>query len=146
MEKRRRRTAAQVAMKSRWEGVANEILMVIRNGKKLQNEVSFDEPIGTDKEGNEINLMDIVSNHDDEVIEAVEFNMQVKKLYNAIDVILTDREKMVINLRYGLNNRLPKTQREIAKELNISRSYVSRIEKKAVKKLAKFFRADHEEI
>lgn len=126
--------------------IDNEILMVIRNGKKLQNEVSFDEPIGTDKEGNEINLMDIVSNHDDEVIEAVEFNMQVKKLYNAIDVILTDREKTVINLRYGLNNRLPKTQREIAKELNISRSYVSRIEKKAVKKLAKFFRADHEEI
>ena len=120
--------------------------MVIRNGKKLQNEVSFDEPIGTDTEGNEINLLDIVSNHDDEVIEAVEFNMQVKKLYNAIDVILTDREKTVINLRYGLNNRLPKTQREIAKELNISRSYVSRIEKKAVKKLAKFFRADHEEI
>lgn len=123
--------------------IDNEILMVIRNGKKWQNDVSFEEPIGTDKEGNEISLMDIVGNQDDDVIDAVELKLQVAKLYKGIEQSLSRREQLVISYRYGLNNTAPLTQREIAKKLGISRSYVSRIEKKAVKKLEKYLKGIH---
>lgn len=115
--------------------IDNEILMVIRNGKKLMNEVSLEEPIGIDKEGNEISFIDIVSNEDDNVIESVEINAQINKMFSAIENVLDDREKFVIMYRYGLNDVEEKTQREIAEMLGISRSYVSRIEKKALKKL-----------
>jgi RNA polymerase sporulation-specific sigma factor len=117
--------------------IENEILMLIRNNKKTKGEVYLQEPIGIDKEGNEISLMDVLSSDDDSIIEVVENKIQVKKLYSKIDSCLASREKLVIEMRYGLLDGKPKTQREIAKLLNISRSYVSRIEKRALKKLFK---------
>ncbi len=121
--------------------IENEVLMVIRSGKKSQNDVSFEEPIGTDKEGNEISLMDIISSSDD-VAETVSLNMQIAKLYEAIERELSERERIVIINRYGLNNKKALTQREVAKMLNVSRSYVSRIEKKAVQTLARSFHTE----
>ena len=117
--------------------IENEILMLIRNNKKTKGEVYLQDPIGVDKEGNEISLMDVLGSEDDSVIEIVENRIQVKKLYNEIENCLKGREKIIIILRYGLNDGKPKTQREIAKALGISRSYVSRIEKRALKKLYK---------
>lgn len=117
--------------------IENEILMLIRNNKKTKGEVYLQDPIGVDKEGNEISLLDVLSSEDDSVIEIVENRIQVKKLYNEIENCLKGREKIIIILRYGLNDGKPKTQREIAKALGISRSYVSRIEKRALKKLYK---------
>lgn len=117
--------------------IENEILMQIRATKKIQNEVSLQDPIGIDKEGNEITLIDLISNDSESVVDEVELKMQVKKLYSKMKVSLKNREKVVLELRYGLQNGTSKTQREIAKMLGISRSYVSRIEKKAIKKLSK---------
>jgi RNA polymerase sporulation-specific sigma factor len=117
--------------------IENEILMLIRNNKKTKGEVYLQEPIGVDKEGNEISLMDVLSSDDDSIIEVVETKIQVKKLYSKIESALAKREQMVIEMRYGLTDGKPKTQREIAKLLGISRSYVSRIEKRALKKLYK---------
>ncbi|KEI01497.1 RNA polymerase sporulation sigma factor SigK [Clostridium botulinum] len=119
--------------------IENEILMLIRNTKKIKSEVYLQDPIGVDKEGNEISLMDVLSSDENSVIEVVENRMQVKKLYDKINECLTDREKIIIKMRYGLNDGKPKTQREIAAFLNISRSYVSRIEKRALKKMYKEF-------
>lgn len=115
--------------------IENEILMVLRTNKKKQNNVSIEEPIGIDKEGNEINLMDILCS-DEDVEETVSLNLQIKRLYDLIDTELNNREKTIIHLRYGLNNSHALPQREVASLLNISRSYVSRIEKKAINKLA----------
>lgn len=115
--------------------IDNEILMQIRTAKKMQNEVSLQDPIGFDKEGNEITLIDIIANDGDSVLDEVELKLQVKKLYSKMKSVLKNREKMVLELRYGLCNGTSRTQREIAKMLGISRSYVSRIEKKAIKKL-----------
>lgn len=109
--------------------IENEILMLIRNTKKIKSEVYLQDPIGVDKEGNEISLMDVLSSEEDSVIEVVENRMQVKKLYDKINKCLTDREKIIIKMRYGLTDGKPRTQREIAALLDISRSYVSRIEK-----------------
>lgn len=117
--------------------IENEILMSIRAEKKTKTEVSLQDPIGVDKEGNEISLIDILGTESDEVSDEVEMRMQIKKLYNKINSVLKSREKLIIELRYGLNNGSSKTQREIAKILGISRSYVSRIEKKALNKLFK---------
>ena len=117
--------------------IANEILMQIRASKKIQNEVSLHDPIGVDKEGNEITLIDLIGNDSESVTDEVELKMQVKKLYSKMKGTLKNREKVVLELRYGLQNGSSKTQREIAKMLGISRSYVSRIEKKAIKKLSK---------
>jgi RNA polymerase sporulation-specific sigma factor len=117
--------------------IENEILMSIRSSKKTQVEVSLQDPIGVDKEGNEITLIDLIGNDSESVIDEVELKIQVKKLYNKMKAILKSREKTVLELRYGLLNGTSKTQREIAKMLGISRSYVSRIEKKAIKKLSK---------
>lgn len=117
--------------------IENEILMTLRSNKKVQNEVYLQEPIGIDKEGNEITLIDVISNEHDSIVEEVELKMQVKRLYNKMKQILKGREKIVLELRYGLFNGNSKTQREIAQLLGISRSYVSRIEKKAIKKLGK---------
>lgn len=117
--------------------IENEILMLIRNNKKTKGEVYLQEPIGIDKEGNEISLMDVLSSDEDSIIEIVENKIQVKKLYSKIEKALVPRERLVIEMRYGLIDGKPKTQREIAKLLGISRSYVSRIEKRALKKLFK---------
>jgi len=114
-----------------------EILMQIRSNKKIQSEVSLQDPIGVDKEGNEIALIDVISNELDSVVDEVELKMQIKRLYNKMKAVLKNREKTVLELRYGLSNGASKTQREIAKMLGISRSYVSRIEKKAIKKLSR---------
>ena len=123
--------------------IENEILMQIRSSKKLQSEVSLQDPIGVDREGNEITLIDIISNEGEaSVVEEVELKMQVKKLYNKMKDTLKNRERLVLELRYGLLNGTSKTQREIAKNLGISRSYVSRIEKKAIKKLSKELEPD----
>jgi RNA polymerase sporulation-specific sigma factor len=111
--------------------------MLIRNNKKTKGEVYLQDPIGVDKEGNEISLMDILSSDEDSIIEIVSTKIEVKKLYGKIETCLRGREKKVIQMRYGLKDGRPRTQREIAGILNISRSYVSRIEKKALKKLYK---------
>ena len=117
--------------------IENEILMFIRYRTKNKAEIFLQDPIGIDKEGNEISLMDVLSSEEDSIIEIVENKIQVKRLYKEINESLKEREKIIIQLRYGLNNGKPKTQREIAKLLGISRSYVSRIEKRALKKLNK---------
>ncbi len=120
--------------------IENEILMTLRAEKKLVNEVSLNEIIGTDCEGNEISLVDVLSNEEENVFHKVDLKMQTGKLYDAIEACLTPREKHIISLRYGLATGTPRTQREIAKSLGISRSYVSRIEKKAIGKLAAYFK------
>lgn len=117
--------------------IDNEILMTIRSNKKIRMEYSLQEPIGTDKEGNEINLLDILGTDGEEVLNEVDLRLQTKKLYKAIDKCLKDREKVIVQLRYGLIDGDCKTQREIAGLLNISRSYVSRIETRAINKLLK---------
>ncbi|WP_278277793.1 sigma-70 family RNA polymerase sigma factor [Anaerovirgula multivorans] len=121
------------------ECIENEILMTIRAGKKIKTEVSLQDPIGVDREGNEISLIDILGTEPDEVLNEVELKMQIKKLYQKMSSVLKKRELMVLELRYGICNGGSKTQREIAKMLGISRSYVSRIEKRAIKKLYKAF-------
>ena len=117
--------------------IENEILMLFRNNKKSKGEVFLQDPIGVDKEGNEICLIDVLSSGNDSVLETVENNIQIKSLYKKMDLVLTPREKKIIQMRYGLVDGKYKTQREIANMLNISRSYVSRIEKKALNKLYK---------
>ncbi|GAA0769066.1 RNA polymerase sporulation sigma factor SigK [Clostridium subterminale] len=117
--------------------IENEILMLIRNNKKIRSEVYLQDPIGLDKEGNEISLMDILSSDKDSILEVVENKIQVKKLYCILETCLQERERKIIEMRYGLIDGKPKTQREIASILGISRSYVSRIEKRALKKLLK---------
>nr|WP_279381021.1 RNA polymerase sporulation sigma factor SigK [Alkaliphilus hydrothermalis] len=119
--------------------IENEILMTIRSSKKIKTEVSLQEPIGMDKEGNEISLLDLLGTEADKVLEEVELKMQIKRLYNKMASVLKKRERIVIELRYGICNGGCMTQKEIAKMLGISRSYVSRIEKRAVKKLYKSF-------
>lgn len=115
--------------------IANEILMSIRSTRKQKNETSLHSPIGTDKEGNEINLLDVLCTENDTIFDQVDFGIEVKKLYSKMKHVLKSREKEILKLRYGLENQEEKTQREIAEEMGISRSYVSRIEKKALKKL-----------
>src|SRR5690606_26420975 len=117
--------------------IDNEILMTIRSDKKVKSEGSLQEPIGIDKEGNEISLIDILGTDIDEVINEVDLKLQINKLYRKINKVLKEREKTIIELRYGLADGVCKTQREIAGMLGISRSYVSRIEKRAIKKLNK---------
>ncbi|SFC71692.1 RNA polymerase sporulation sigma factor SigK [Clostridium uliginosum] len=117
--------------------IENEILMLFRNNKKQKSEVYLQDPIGVDKEGNEICLIDILSSENDSVLEKVENNLQIRALYKKIEESLTQRESKILVMRYGLIDGNRKTQREIAGILGISRSYVSRIEKKALKKLKK---------
>lgn len=115
--------------------IENEIRMHLRSGKKSRNEVLLQDPIGKDKDGNEITLIDKLSNDDESIFDEVNLKFQIKKLYQCMKDILPAREQKVIELRYGLINGCELTQKEIAKMLGISRSYVSRIEKKAIKKL-----------
>lgn len=119
--------------------IENELLMHFRSKKKCSREVSLYEPIGTDKEGNQIQLMDIMEAGEKDVVEQLELKRQIVRLYELIPDVLNEREKQILHLRYGLNNKQPVTQREIAAKLHISRSYVSRIEKKALEKLKNNF-------
>ena len=114
--------------------IENEILMHLRKTKKLKKEKMIHDPIGSDKEGNKISLIDILGTPADEVSKEVELILDEEKLYEKLEK-LSLREQKVLKLRYGLKDNPTKTQREIAEELNISRSYVSRIEKKAIAKL-----------
>lgn len=116
--------------------IENEILMAVRSGKKAQNEISIDEPIGTDCEGNQITFNDILSNDEDEILDMVNLKIVKNSLSNLLDKVLDKRERIIIVLRYGLAGGVEYTQNEIAKKLKISRSYVSRIEKRALEKLA----------
>ncbi len=114
--------------------IDNELLMLLRSKKKTSKEVSLYEPIGTDKEGNEINLLDIIESEQVDVIDKMELGSNIKKLGTILQM-LDEREKEIIYLRYGLATGKEVTQREIGEMLGISRSYVSRIEKKALHKL-----------
>ena len=122
--------------------IENEILMSIRTNKKNKVQVSLQDPIGMDKEGNEISLIDVLGTDIDYILDQVELKVQISKLYEQLDKILTNREKEIILLRYGLTTCGYKTQREIAEKLKISRSYVSRIEKRALKKLRKELKSE----
>ncbi|MGN0495476.1 MAG: RNA polymerase sporulation sigma factor SigK [Lachnospiraceae bacterium] len=115
--------------------IENELLMMLRQERKCSREFSLYEPIGTDKEGNEINLLDIVESEGTDIAEHVILKDNVRQLYSFLNNQLSKRELKVLILRYGLYGYPPLTQREVAKQMNISRSYVSRIEKKALTKL-----------
>lgn len=115
--------------------IENEMLMFIRSEKKYRNEVSLEESIGTDRDGNEITLRDIIASNDEPIIDSVITRAGGRTVREAVDSLLSAREKRVIILRFGLDDGLPKTQRETAKALGISRSYISRIEKRALIKL-----------
>ena len=115
--------------------IENEILMSLRAAKKHSQDISLQDPIGTDRDGNEIVMLDIISAENDNIAEQLDLKMQIKLLYEKLKTSLKDREQLVIELRYGLYGEKEVTQQEIAKLLGISRSYVSRIEKKALKKL-----------
>lgn len=119
--------------------VENEILMLFRAGKKFSREVSIYDPIGTDKDGETVSLMDILETEGKEAIEQIILKQEVKDLYAAYEKELKETEKAVIRMRYGLFGSREHTQREVAKQLGISRSYVSRIEKKAIEKLRETF-------
>lgn len=122
--------------------IENEILMHFRARKKCSREVSIYEPIGTDKEGNEINLLDIIEVEQADVIDNMQITEDIKRLQEGIDTILEDREREILLMRYGLRGQKELTQREIGEKLNISRSYISRIEKKALQKLKKALKED----
>lgn len=119
--------------------IDNELLMFMRSSKKQSREVYLYEPIGKDKEGNLLNLLDILEAEDEDIIESMDMEEKVKQLYRYVNKALNQREKQIIRYRYGLEGSREVTQREIAKEMGISRSYVSRIEKKALGKLRECF-------
>ncbi len=119
--------------------IDNELLMHFRARKKVSREVSLYEPIGTDKEGNQINLLDIVESEEPDVVEMLETERRTEKVVKLAPKVLSERELFIITNRYGLFENEPMTQREIAEGLGISRSYVSRIEKKALLKLREKF-------
>lgn len=119
--------------------IENEILMYMRAKKKSSKEISLYEPIGTDREGNEIQLFDIIETEEDDAHRKVELSDDIRLLYHKVESELSPRERLVLKMRYGLYNEEEYTQREIAKQLGISRSYVSRIEKSAIEKLRGYF-------
>lgn len=119
--------------------IENEILMHFRAKKKSSREISLYEPIGTDREGNEIQLFDIIETDEDDAHRKAELKDDIKMLYQKVESELSARERLVLKMRYGLYNEGEYTQREIAKQLGISRSYVSRIEKSAIEKLREYF-------
>ena len=119
--------------------IENEILMFLRSNKKVKAEVYLNEPIGKDKDDNEVTLMDVLETDEKSIEDEIDLKMKVKKLYEKMKYILKDREKTILELRFGLNGTKPKTQNEIASMMGISRSYVSRIETKAIGKLSKEF-------
>ena len=118
--------------------IENEILMYFRNNKKISREISFDEPIDTDNEGNPLTLMDIIS-VDDTIVDDIDTKNKLVKMIELINSIENERDKLIIIKRYGLDGNPPLPQRELAKELKISRSYVSRIEKRILEDIKKLF-------
>ena len=120
--------------------VQNEILMFLRSSKKQRSEVYLNEPIGKDKDGNVITLQEVLENDERNIEETVDIKLKIKKLYDKMKNVLKEREKVIIEARFGLDGTKPKTQKEIAKFMGISRSYVSRIESKAIEKLNKAIR------
>ena len=119
--------------------IDNELLMYFRSKKKVSREVSLYEPIGTDKEGNQIHLLDVVETEEPDVVEQMEQERQIEKVLKLVPKVLNERELFIIVNRYGLYGNKPMTQRVISADIGISRSYVSRIEKKALEKLRKHF-------
>ena len=119
--------------------IDNELLMMLRSKKKTSREVSLYDPIGTDREGNEISLLDVTPQEQPDIVDQMELERSLGKLSGLIDTLLTEREMEIICLRYGLYGGEEVTQREIGKKLDISRSYVSRIEKRALNKLREGF-------
>ncbi len=115
--------------------IENEILMLLRANKKFKNDVSLSDPVGVDKDGNELTLMDLLCEKEDTVFESVDRSIERDKLIEFIKSVLTEREYTVICLRYGLKDNRSYAQREVASFLKISRSYISRIETKAIEKL-----------
>lgn len=111
--------------------------MILRSNKKTNAEVFLNEPIGKDKDDNVVTLQEILENNERNIEDEVDLKLKIKKLYEKIKTVLKSKEKFIIELRFGLDGNKPKTQKEIAQMLNISRSYVSRIETKAIGKLAK---------
>lgn len=118
--------------------IENEILMFFRNMKKSAQDVSMNEPIDTDKEGNSLSLIDVMS-VEDSIVDDIDIKIKSEKLKKYINEVLSPRERIIIELRYGLNGKKPLTQREVANIMKISRSYVSRIEKKSLTSLKKRF-------
>lgn len=120
--------------------IENEVLMYLRSKRKSSRDISLYEPIGTDREGNEIQLFDIIETEEEDAHHKVELGEDIRRLYQKVESELSPRERTVLKMRYGLYNEEEYTQREIAGQLGISRSYVSRIEKSAIEKLRKHFR------
>lgn len=119
--------------------IENELLMFLRGKKKSSREVSLFEPIGQDKEGNEIHLVDVIEQNQPDIVENMELSGNIKRLFVLMDASLTERERQILIMRYGLYGNREVTQNEIGEALGISRSYVSRIEKKALGKLREKF-------
>lgn len=119
--------------------IDNELLMMLRAKKKTSRDISLYEPIGTDKEGNEISLLDVIEQQQTDILEQMEKAENVKQMFRLMNECLTPREKEILVLRYGIAGGREVTQNEVGKRLGISRSYVSRIEKKALDKLRKAF-------
>ena len=119
--------------------IENEVLMHFRSKKKISKEISLYEPIGTDRDGNEIQLFDIIESNDMDAQTQICLKDDVRLLYDKLETALSPRERLVLKMRYGLYDEEEYTQREIANQLGISRSYVSRIEKSAIEKLRDFF-------
>ena len=120
--------------------IENDILMFLRGSKKNKSEVYLNEPIGKDKDDNEITLLEILENDEKSIEDEIDLKLKTKILYQKMDEVLKEREKEILILRFGLNGDKAKTQNEIAKLMGISRSYVSRIETKAINKLSKEFK------
>lgn len=119
--------------------IENEILMLLRSKRKLSREISLYEPIGIDREGNEIQLYDVIETPEDDAYTQISLKENIQSLYQKLETVLSPRERLILKMRYGLYDQEEYTQREIAAQLGISRSYVSRIEKSAIEKLrAKF--------
>ena len=112
--------------------IENELLMMLRQEKKTSKNTSLYEPIGIDKEGNEIHLLDILGTQETDLIKKIEQKENIKRIYEELEKMEMNKEKKTLIMRYGLYGREPMTQKEVAKKLHISRSYVSRIEKKAL--------------
>ncbi len=117
--------------------VENEILMFLRSSKKLNSEVYLEDPIGKDKDDNTVTLQEVLENSDRNIEDEVDLKFKVKQLYEKMKEVLKSRERTILELRFGLGGQKPQTQNEIADSMGISRSYVSRIETKAIGKLAK---------
>ena len=120
--------------------IENELLMLLRSKKKSNREISLYEPIGTDHDGNEIQIVDVIHQEEYDLIEEMNFSEKEKLLYPFMEKVLTKREREILCMRYGLRRKTPLTQREIGDLLGISRSYISRIEKKALEKLKEAYK------